>query len=105
MKKDGTEEQARIDKVYVSQGLKRIEVEEAHAGDIVSLTGIRNAGIGETIADSDNPEVLPIIEIDEPTLKMSVGANTSPFAGRKASTSPAARSSSASSGSWRPTSP
>lgn len=82
MKKDGNEEQARIDKVYVSQGLKRVEVEEAHAGDIVSLTGIRNAGIGETLADSDSPEVLPIIEIEEPTLKMSVGANTSPFAGQ-----------------------
>ncbi|MFA5809871.1 MAG: translational GTPase TypA [Thermoleophilia bacterium] len=81
MKKDGTEEQSRIDKVYVSQGLKRIEVEEAHAGDIVSLTGIKNAGIGETLADSDSPEVLPIIEIEEPTLKMSVAANTSPFAG------------------------
>ncbi|MBK5226578.1 MAG: translational GTPase TypA [Thermoleophilia bacterium] len=81
MKKDGTEEQARIDKVYVSQGLKRIEVLEAQAGDIVSLTGIRNAGIGETIADSENPEVLPTIEIEEPTLKMSVSANTSPFAG------------------------
>ncbi|MFA5802455.1 MAG: translational GTPase TypA [Thermoleophilia bacterium] len=81
MKKDGTEEQSRIDKVYVSQGLKRIEVEEAHAGDIVSLTGIRNAGIGETLADSDNREVLPVIEIEEPTLKMSVAANTSPFAG------------------------
>ncbi|MHB9052371.1 MAG: translational GTPase TypA [Thermoleophilia bacterium] len=83
MKKDGTEEQARIDKVYVSQGLKRVEIEEAHAGDIVSLTGIRNAGIGETIADSDRPEILPTIEIEEPTLKMSVAANTSPFAGRE----------------------
>ena len=83
MKKDGTEEQARIDKVYVSKGLKRIEIEEAHAGDIVSLTGITNACIGETIADRNNPEVLPTIEIEEPTLKMSVGANTSPFSGRE----------------------
>jgi GTP-binding protein len=83
MKKDGTEEQARIDKVYVSQGLKRIEVLEAQAGDIVSLTGIRNAGIGETIADSENPEVLPTIDIEAPTLKMSVSANTSPFAGNE----------------------
>ncbi len=83
LKKDGTDELARIDKVYVSQGLKRIEVEEAHAGDIVALTGIRNAGIGETLADSDNPEVLPTIEIEEPTLKMSVAANTSPFAGQE----------------------
>jgi len=83
IKKDGTREQARIDKVYVSQGLKRIEIEEAHAGDIVSLTGISNAGIGETLADMNNPEVLPTIEIEEPTLKMSVAANTSPFSGKE----------------------
>ncbi|KKQ92910.1 MAG: Small GTP-binding protein [candidate division CPR2 bacterium GW2011_GWC1_39_9] len=83
IKKDGTTEQSRIDKVYVSQGLKKIEVEEAHAGEIVSLTGIKNAGIGETIADVNNPEALPIIDIEEPTLKMSVGANTSPFAGKE----------------------
>ncbi|MHB8922315.1 MAG: large ribosomal subunit assembly factor BipA, partial [Thermoleophilia bacterium] len=78
---DGTSEQARIDKVYVSQGLKKIEVPEARAGEIVSLTGIKNAMIGETIADSEDPVVLPVIEIEEPTLRMSVAANTSPFAG------------------------
>ncbi|MHB1390551.1 MAG: translational GTPase TypA [Thermoleophilia bacterium] len=81
LKKDGTSEQARIDKVYVSQGLKKIEVPEARAGEIVSLTGIKNAMIGETIADSNDPVVLPVIEIEEPTLRMSVAANTSPFAG------------------------
>jgi len=83
IRKDGSVEQARVDKVYVSQGLKKIELEEAYAGDIVSLTGISNAGIGETIADSEHPEALPTIEIEEPTLKMSVSANTSPFAGRE----------------------
>lgn len=83
IKKDGNSEQARIDKVYVSQGLKRIEVAEAKAGDIIALTGIKNAGIGETLADSEHPEALPTIEIEEPTLKMSVSANTSPFAGKE----------------------
>jgi GTP-binding protein len=83
IKKDGETEQARIDKVYLSQGLKRIEVDVAEAGDIVALTGIKNAGIGETVADSANPEALPTIEIEEPTLKMSVSANTSPLAGRE----------------------
>ena len=83
IKKDGAEEQARVDRVYVSQGLKKIEIEEAHAGDIVSLTGIAGAGIGETLADRDCPEALPTIEIEEPTLRMSVSANTSPFAGRE----------------------
>ncbi len=83
LRKDNTIENARVDKVYVSQGLKRVEIDEALAGDIVALTGIKNAGIGETVADKDNPEALPIIEIEEPTLKMSISANTSPFAGRE----------------------
>lgn len=83
IKKDGSKEQARIDKVYVSLGLKRVEVKEAFAGDIVALTGVKNAGIGETIADSNNPEALPTIVIEEPTLKMSIAANTSPFTGKE----------------------
>jgi GTP-binding protein len=83
LKRDGSKEAARIDKVYVSQGLKRLEVPEAQAGDIVALTGIKNAGIGETIADATNPEALPTITIEEPTLRMAVSANTSPFAGRE----------------------
>ena len=82
LKGDGSAQEARINRVYVSQGLKRIEVEEAHSGDIVALAGI-NAGIGETIADIDNPDVLPTIDIEEPTLKVSVSANTSPLAGRE----------------------
>lgn len=81
--RDNAKEAARIDKVYVSQGLKRVEVPEAQAGDIVALTGIKNAGIGETIADASNPEVLPTINIEEPTLRMAVCANTSPFAGKE----------------------
>jgi GTP-binding protein len=83
MKADGTKESARIDRVYVSQGLNRVEVPEAIAGDIVALTGIKNAGIGETVADAQNPEALPVIEIEEPTLKMAIGANTSPLSGRE----------------------
>ena len=83
IKKDGSTELSRIDKVYVAQGLKKMEVTEAPAGEIVSLTGIKNAGIGDTVADSENPEALPTIEIEEPTLKMSVAANTSPFAGKE----------------------
>lgn len=83
IKKDGTQELSRIDKVYISEGLKKAEVREAHAGEIVSLTGVKNASIGETLADSENPEALPTIEIEEPTLKMSVSANTSPFAGKE----------------------
>ncbi|MDO8672452.1 MAG: translational GTPase TypA [Dehalococcoidia bacterium] len=80
---NGKDEVARIDRVLVSQGLKRVEVDQAVAGDIVAVTGIKNAGIGDTIADSSVPEALPTIEIGEPTLKMAVTANTSPFAGRE----------------------
>ncbi len=81
--KDGEHENGRIDRVYLSQGLKRVEVESAEAGDIVALTGIKNASIGDTIADIENPEALPNIHIEEPTLKMSISPNTSPFAGKE----------------------
>lgn len=83
MKNGEVSEKVRIDKIFVSQGLKKTEVQEAVAGDIVSLVGIKNAGIGDTISDATTTEALPTIEIEEPTLKMSVGANTSPFAGRE----------------------
>jgi GTP-binding protein len=81
--KDNKIENTRIDGVFVNQGLKRQEAQEAMAGDIVALTGLKNVKIGDTVADSANPEALPTIEIQEPTLKMSIGANTSPFAGRE----------------------
>lgn len=81
--REGDKENGRIERVYVSQGLKRVEVEAAEAGDIVALTGIKNASIGDTVADAGSPEALPTINIEEPTLKMSVSANTSPFAGRE----------------------
>ncbi len=83
IKKDGTTETARVDRVYVSHGLKRVETDEAVAGDIVSLTGAGEAEIGETLADPATPEALPTISIEEPTLKISLSANTSPFAGRE----------------------
>jgi GTP-binding protein len=76
-------ENAKVEKVFVSQGLKRIEVAEASCGEIVALTGVANAVIGATITDAGHPEALPTIIIEEPTLKMSVGANTSPFAGKE----------------------
>lgn len=81
--RNGEIEQAKIDTVFVSQGLKRLEVDEAQAGDIVALTGIKNAGIGDTLTDVEYPEALPTIEIGEPTLKIAVGPNTSPFAGQE----------------------
>jgi len=80
---EGIKGQARSNKIFVSNGLKRVEVEEASSGDIVALTGVTNVGIGDTIADSIDPVALPGIKIEEPTLSMAVSANTSPFAGRE----------------------
>jgi GTP-binding protein len=73
----------RIGLVFTYQGLGRVEVPEASAGDIVALTGIGDANISDTIADVLQPEPLPSIDIDEPTLKMTFAVNTSPFSGRE----------------------
>lgn len=81
--KDGSRENARVERVYVSKGLTRLEVPEATAGDIVFLTGVKTSNISDTIADPSQTEALPSIAIEEPTLKMAVGANTSPMAGRE----------------------
>ncbi len=81
--RDGVVSRQKINLVLTYKGLQRIEVPEAMAGDIVALTGIADANIGETIADVDIPEALPIIAISEPTLKMTFGVNSSPFAGRE----------------------
>src|SRR6266568_4045991 len=81
--RDGRVSRQKINLVLTYKGLQRVEVPEALAGDIVALTGIADANIGETISDVDAPEALPTIAISEPTLKMTFGVNTSPFAGRE----------------------
>lgn len=81
--RDGKSKTARIEKLFGFQGLKRIETEEAGAGDIVAIAGIKDINIGETIADPNNPEALPVLKIDEPTLQMTFLVNNSPFAGRE----------------------
>ena len=73
----------KISLVFTYKGLNRVEVGEALAGDIVALTGIASAHIGETIADVEQPEALPTIAVSEPTLKMTFGVNSGPFAGRE----------------------
>jgi GTP-binding protein len=79
--RDGAVEDARVTKIYVFEGLKRVEVEEASAGDIVALAGMEDVDIGETIADASDPRPLAFVSIEEPTLSMNFVVNNSPFAG------------------------
>ena len=83
-KKDGTQAKAKVDSIYMSHGISKSEVSEGVAGDIVQLTGIADAQIGETVADANNPEALPVIEVEAPTLRIYLGPNTSPFKGQEA---------------------
>jgi GTP-binding protein len=83
MTREGGQKQARIEKLFGFTGLKRIEIEEAAAGDIIAIAGIKDINIGETVADPTNPEALPVLKIDEPTLQMTFVVNNSPFAGRE----------------------
>jgi len=81
IKRDQTLEKTKVGKIFTFEGLKRLEVSEAIAGDIVAVTGISDINIGETIADPDNPEALPTIAVEEPTMSMLFMVNDSPFAG------------------------
>ncbi|MDR0935027.1 MAG: translational GTPase TypA [Erysipelotrichaceae bacterium] len=78
---DGSTKQFRILKLFGYQGLKRLEIEEASAGDIVAVAGLTDINVGETICDPKHIDPLPLLHIDEPTLQMTFGVNTSPFAG------------------------
>lgn len=79
---DGSIKNFRIQKIFGFYGLNRIEVKEAHAGDIVAVAGISDLNVGETIGDLNQVEPLPLLRIDPPTLQMTFGVNTSPFAGQ-----------------------
>jgi GTP-binding protein len=83
IKRDGTQVNGKIDKIFGYRGLNREEVDKAIAGDIVAVTGIADAHIGETIADKEHPEALPVIDIEAPTLSMYLGPNTSPLKGKE----------------------
>jgi GTP-binding protein len=84
MKREGDIVASKIDKVFGYRGLNREEIDEAGAGDIVALTGIGDAHIGETLADKEKPEALPVIDVEAPTLSMYLGPNTSPLKGKEA---------------------
>ncbi len=84
MKRGGEIVASKVDKVFGYRGLTREEIEEAGAGDIVAITGIGDAHIGETLADKESPEALPVIDVEAPTLSMYLGPNTSPLKGKEA---------------------
>ena len=83
MKRDGSTQNFRVTKLFGFFGLKRNEITEAKAGDIIAISGINDIFVGETIASAENPEALPLLKIDPPTLQMDFVANDSPFSGRE----------------------
>lgn len=80
---NGTKLNKRAEYLFTYQGLKKVEIEEANTGDIIALVGFSEAKIGDTLAATSNPEQLPPLPVEEPTLKMSFSVNTSPFAGKE----------------------
>ena len=84
MKRGDVQISGRVDKIFGYRGLNREEVDMAVAGDIVAITGVADAHIGDTIADKENPDALPTIDIEAPTLSMYLGPNTSPMKGKEA---------------------
>jgi len=80
---DGAIKKMRVKELYVFEGMGKKKVSEVHAGDICAVVGLDDFNIGDTIADQDNPEALPVISVDEPTMSMSFGINNSPFFGKE----------------------
>src|SRR5262249_15937654 len=81
--REGIHRPARVVQVFTHEGLRRVEVPRGLAGDIVAITGIPDAHVGETIACAETPQALPVTRVEEPTLRMTFAVNTSPFAGRE----------------------
>jgi len=82
-KRDGAIEKHRVKELYIFEGMGKKRVEEVHAGDICAVVGVEGFQIGETICDAENPNPLPLIDIDEPTMNMTFGINNSPFFGKE----------------------
>ncbi|HEX6744926.1 MAG TPA: translational GTPase TypA [Solirubrobacteraceae bacterium] len=80
---DGSIERAQVAELYVTDALDRVDAEEASAGEIIAVAGIAEVTIGETLADPDDPRPLPVITVDEPSLSVTIGVNTSPLAGKE----------------------
>jgi GTP-binding protein len=82
MKTDGTQERVKISELLMTEALERVPALEAGPGDIVAIAGIETITLGETLADLENPHPLPLIKVDEPSISMTIGINTSPLAGK-----------------------
>jgi len=82
IKTDGTTERVKISELLITEALERVPALEAHPGDIIAVAGIETITLGETLADLDNPHALPLITVDEPSISMTIGINTSPLAGK-----------------------
>ena len=82
-RRDGSVERTTVGRLYLTEGLERVEADEAGPGEIAAVAGIEDITIGETLADLEHPEALPLITVDEPSLSMLIGTNTSPLAGRE----------------------
>ncbi|WP_419883716.1 translational GTPase TypA [Peribacillus sp. B-H-3] len=83
MKLDGSVKQFRVTKIFGFSGLKKVEIEEAFAGDLIAVSGMEDINVGETVTPVEHQEALPVLRIDEPTLQMTFLVNNSPFAGRE----------------------
>ncbi len=88
---DGSIERVRVTELFVTRALERVEAEDAGPGEIIALAGLPDVTIGETIADADDPRPLPVISVDEPSISMTIGVNTSPLAGTEKGTKVTAR--------------
>jgi GTP-binding protein len=84
-KADGTQERVRLGELFITENLERVPADSAGPGEIIAIAGIEEITIGETLADAEDPHPLPVITIDEPSLSMTIGVNTSPLAGKDGS--------------------
>jgi GTP-binding protein len=82
IKTDGTTERVKVSELLITEALERVPAMEAHPGDIIAVAGIETITLGETLADLENPHALPLITVDEPSISMTIGINTSPLAGK-----------------------
>ena len=80
---DGSIERVKVTELFVTDALERVEAQEAGPGEIIAIAGLSDVTIGETLADPEDPRPLPVIHVDDPSLSVTIGINTSPLAGQR----------------------